>query len=141
MLVWRDIPNPSHQAFAKDVQHYRQAGILGVDTESRGASATTFLNLYLRGQLLWNPDASLDSLLEEFYPKFYGPAAEPMKEFWTAIYQAWQNTLATEHEYFIAPAIYSPELIASLKTKLAQAEAHEKNGRHRVARRGAAADA
>ena len=123
MLVWRDIPNPSHQAFAKDVQHYRQAGILGVDTESRGASATTFLNLYLRGQLLWNPDASLDSLLEEFYPKFYGPAAEPMKEFWTAIYQAWQNTLATEHEYFIAPAIYSPELIASLKAKLAQAEA------------------
>jgi hypothetical protein len=122
MLVWRDIPNPSHLAFAKDVQHYRKAGILGVDTESRGASATTFLNLYLRGQLLWNPDMDVETLLEEFYPKFYGSAAKPMQEYWSAIYQAWHETLATEHEYFVAPAIYTPELVAKLKEKLLQAE-------------------
>ena len=122
MLVWRDIPNPSHQAFAKDVQHYRKAGILGVDTESRGATATTFLNLYFRGQLLWNPDAIPETLLEEFYPKFYGPAAKPMQEYWSEIYRAWDSTLATEHEYFVAPSIYTPELIAALKVKLQQAE-------------------
>lgn len=122
MLVWRDIPNPSHQAFAKDVQHYRKAGILGVDTESRGATATTFLNLYFRGQLLWNPDANVETLLEEFYPKFYGPASKPMQEYWSAIYRAWDSTLATEHEYFVAPSIYTPELIASLKDKLQLAE-------------------
>ena len=122
MLVWRDIPNPSHQAFAKDVQHYRKAGILGVDTESRGATATTFLNLYFRGQLLWNPDANVETLLEEFYPKFYGPAAKPMQEYWSAIYRAWDSTLATEHEYFVAPSIYTPELIVALKDKLQLAE-------------------
>ncbi|MFY8071211.1 MAG: DUF4838 domain-containing protein [Pirellula sp.] len=122
MLVWRDIPNPSHQAFAKDVQHYRKAGILGVDTESRGATATTFLNLYFRGQFLWNPDANVETLLEEFYPKFYGPAAKPMQEYWSAIYRAWDSTLATEHEYFVAPSIYTPELIATLKDKLQIAE-------------------
>jgi len=122
MLVWRDIPNPSHQAFAKDVQHYRKAGILGVDTESRGATATTFLNLYFRGQLLWNPDANVETLLEEFYPKFYGPASKPMQEYWSAIYRAWDSTLATEHEYFVAPSIYTPELIATLKDKLQLAE-------------------
>lgn len=122
MLVWRDIPNPSHQAFAKDVQHYRKAGILGVDTESRGATATTFLNLYFRGQLLWNPDANVETLLEEFYPKFYGPASKPMQEYWSEIYRAWDSTLATEHEYFVAPSIYTPELIATLKDKLQLAE-------------------
>jgi len=122
MLVWRDIPNPSHQAFAKDVQHYRKAGILGVDTESRGATATTFLNLYIRGQLLWNPDADVELLFEEFYPKFYGPAAKPMQEYWSEIYRAWDSTLATEHEYFVAPSIYTPELISGLKDKLNLAE-------------------
>ncbi|MBM3967570.1 MAG: DUF4838 domain-containing protein, partial [Planctomycetes bacterium] len=122
MLVWRDIPNPSHQAFSKDVQHYRKAGILGVDTESRGATATTFLNLYVRGQLLWNPDQDVQTLLDEFYPKFYGPAADPMKRFWTDVYNAWENTLVSEHEYFVAPAIYSPELIRSLHEHLKQAE-------------------
>ncbi len=122
MLVWRDIPNPSHQAFAKDVQHYNKAGILGVDTESRGATATTFLNLYVRGQLLWNPDQNVQEMLDEFYPKFYGPAAGPMKRFWTDIYNAWENTLVSEHEYFVAPAIYTPDLIKTLHEHLKQAE-------------------
>lgn len=122
MLVWRDIPNPSHQAFAKDVQHYNKAGILGVDTESRGATATTFLNLYVRGQLLWNPDQNVQEMLDEFYPKFYGPAAGPMKWFWTDIYNAWENTLVSEHEYFVAPAIYTPDLIKTLHEHLKQAE-------------------
>ena len=122
MLVWRDIPNPSHQAFRCDVKHYRQAGLMGVDVESRGAMATIFLNLYLRGELMWNPDVDVDAKLAEFYPKFYGPAAKPMEAYWSAIYQAWENTLATEHEYFVSPAIYTPELIATLRKHLAAAE-------------------
>ena len=81
-LVWRDLPNPSHQAFAQDVKHYRTAKILGVGTESRGATATTFLNLFFRGQLMWNPDADVAKLLAEFYPAFYGPAAAPMAAYW-----------------------------------------------------------
>src|SRR5204863_8891268 len=91
-LVWRDLPNPSHFAFAQDVKHYRNAGILGIGTESRGAAATTFLNLFFRGQLMWNPDADVAAELAAFYPKFYGPAAEPMSEYWSAIYAAWEQT-------------------------------------------------
>jgi hypothetical protein len=120
-LVWRDLPNPSHHAFVQDVQHYRRAGILGVNTESRGATATTFLNLFLRLQLLWNPDANVDALLAEFYPKFYGPAAGPMAEYWNAIFAAWKGTIVTEHEYMVAPAIYTPQLIAHLRSHLAAA--------------------
>jgi len=121
-LVWRDLPNPSHMAFAQDVKHYRNAGILGIGTESRGATATTFLNLFFRGQLMWNPDTDTKALLSEFYPKFYGPAATPMAEYWNAIFNAWETTLATEHEYFVAPAVYTPQLVAQLKEKLAQAQ-------------------
>lgn len=122
MLVWRDLPNPSHQAFRQDVQHYRKAGLLGVDTESRGAMATIFTNLFLRGQLLWNPDADVDALLAEFYDKFYGPASVPMSDYWNAIFQAWEETIVTEHEYFVAPAIYTPELMAQLRQSLVAAE-------------------
>lgn len=122
-LVWRDLPDPSQQAFAQDVKHYRDAGILGVDTESRGATATTFLNLYFRLQLLWNPDFDVNAALAEFYPAFYGPAAAPMADYWNAIFDAWKNTIATEHEYFMAPAIYTPELVARLRTSLEAAKA------------------
>ncbi|MBC7597727.1 MAG: DUF4838 domain-containing protein, partial [Polaromonas sp.] len=122
-LVWRDLPNPSHHVFAQDVQHYRRAGILGISTESRGATATTFLNLFFRLQLMWNPDADVDAMLAEFYPKFYGPAAGPMASYWNAIYAAWKGTVATEHEYIVAPVIYTPELIATLKKSLNAAQA------------------
>ncbi len=122
MLVWRDIPNPSLQGLEQDIRHYRKAGILGVDTESRNASGTIFINLYCRGQLLWNPDTKMDALLADFYPKFYGPAAESMAKYWNAIFEAWKNTIVTEHEYFVAPAIYTPELIGEMRKNLEAAE-------------------
>ncbi|MFM1550113.1 MAG: DUF4838 domain-containing protein [Lentisphaeria bacterium] len=114
MLVWRDIPNPSHTVFRQDVQHYRKAGIVGFNTESRGAIATTFTNLYFRGQLMWDPDADVDAMLAEFYERYYGPTSEPMAKFWNAIYKAWDESVVTEHEYQIVPAIYTPALMAEL---------------------------
>ncbi len=114
MLVWRDIPNPSHMAFRDDVKHYRDAGILGVGTESRGAYATVFINLYLRGQLMWNPDADVAALLRDFYRRFYGPAAQPMGQYWDTLFAAWEKTIVTEHEYFVIPAIYTPQVMAEL---------------------------
>lgn len=122
MMVWRDVPDPSHLAFRNDVQHYRKAGILGVDAESRNAIATTFLNLYFRGLLCWNPDADVDAELREFYPRFYGPAAEPMQRYWTAIYAAWKDTIVTEHEYFVLPAVYPRSLVEQLRPWVAEAE-------------------
>jgi hypothetical protein len=123
MLVWRDLPDPSHQVFARDVKEYRRLGLLGLGTESRGAMATVFLNLFFRGQLMWNPDADVGRMLAEFYPAFYGPAAEPMARYWTVIFRAWETTNVTEHEYMAAPAIYTPQLVEGLKRDLEAAEA------------------
>ena len=122
MLVWRDMPNPSHQAFRQDIKHYQKAGIVGFGTESRSAFATIFLNMYFRAQLMWNPDFDVDAALAEFYPTFYGPAAEPMRRYWSAIYQAWEDTYVTEHEFFVAPAIYTDALIEQLHPEIAEAE-------------------
>lgn len=122
MLVWRDIPNPSIQSVRQDYKHYRKAGILGIATESRNAIATVFLNLHVRGQLAWNPDADVDALLAEFYKTFYGPAAEPMAAYWNAILAAWNDSIVTEHEYFVIPAIYTPALVAKLRQHLQEAE-------------------
>lgn len=122
MLVWRDLPNPSHMAFARDVKIYRDAGVVGFATESRNALATTFINLYMRGRLLWNPDADPQALLDDFYSRFFGPAARPMKAYWDAIDRVWRETIVTEHEYFVAPAIYTPRLVAELGRDLESAE-------------------
>lgn len=118
MLVWRDLPNPSHHVIQKDIQHYRRAGILGFTTESRNAIATTFLNLHFRGQLYWNPDYSVEAGLAEFYPRFYGPHAAAMKTYWELIFAAWEKTTVVEHEFFVAPAVYTPELMKQLQQQI-----------------------
>ncbi|MBT9585824.1 DUF4838 domain-containing protein, partial [bacterium] len=119
MLVWRDLPNPSQHVFQNDVKKYRKLGILGLDTESRGALATTFLNLYFRGQLMWNPDLDVDRELREFYPGFFGPAAQPMAAYWGRIYEAWKDTPVLEHEYFVIPHVYPRALVSQLKVPVA----------------------
>lgn len=135
MLVWRDIPNPSVQGLQQDFRHYRRAGLLGVDTESRNAIGTVFFNLHFRGQLLWNPDLDVEAELAGFYPRFYGPAAAPMSRYWGAILAAWSGTIVTEHEYFVAPAIYTPGLVETLRKELEAAEAAAKGADPRVLER------
>jgi hypothetical protein len=39
------------------------------------------VNYYFMSRLWWNPTQDVDALLAEYYPLFYGPAAEPMKAF------------------------------------------------------------
>ncbi|MCC7191466.1 MAG: DUF4838 domain-containing protein [Phycisphaeraceae bacterium] len=132
MLVWRDLPNPSIGAVKQNMKIYRDAGILGVSTESRLAIATTFLNLYVRGQTMWNPDVDVDALLADFYPKFYGPAAEPMSRYWGRLFKAWDDTIVTEHEFFVIPAIYTPELVEALRKDLTEAEETMKDASRRL---------
>ncbi len=46
-----------------------------------GAMAFNHLNCYVTLRLLWDADLDLDALLEEYYRKFYGPAACEMQAF------------------------------------------------------------
>ena len=134
MLVWRDLPNPSQDVFARDVKHYARLGILGIGTESRGAYATTFLNLFFRGQLMWNPNADVDAMLDAFYPAFYGPASTAMAAYWGALFAAWRDTAVTEHEAMAASAIYTPKLVARLAPALDAADAAFANAKGTIGR-------
>jgi len=49
------------------------------------------LNCYVTAKLLWNPDADVDALLEDYYQTFYGPAAEPMRKFLQLAESVWAS--------------------------------------------------
>jgi len=46
----------------QDIKHYRKAGILGLSTEP-WRHRERVLNLYVRGQIYWNPDADVSDAL------------------------------------------------------------------------------
>ena len=121
MLVWRDVPAPSLPMIRHDIRVYRDTGILGVDTESRGAFATIGPNLCFRGQLLWNPDLDIDRFAAAYPHDAYGPAAAAMAGYWEALHEAWRETIVTEHEQHVIPAIYTPAVLARLSACIAAA--------------------
>jgi hypothetical protein len=45
--------------------------------------ATTEINRYLRGRLMWNLDQNVDALLDDVYAKVCGPAQAPMRNYWS----------------------------------------------------------
>jgi hypothetical protein len=49
------------------------------------------LNIYVSSRLYWNIDQGVDALLDEYYQKFYGPAAEEMKSFIEYCEKNWYN--------------------------------------------------
>jgi hypothetical protein len=53
--------------------------------------AMSHINFYVTAKLLWNADLNVDDLMNEYYTKFYGPADEPMKAFWTYAEEIWMT--------------------------------------------------
>lgn len=64
------------------------------DTYKMHYPGMTHLNLYLTGKLLWDAEADVDALLEDYYSRFYGPAREPMRAFWTLAERLWTERTA-----------------------------------------------
>ena len=117
-LVWRDLPNPSHHGVCAGREALPQS------RHPRHRHREPRRDRHDVPEPLLPRPAHVESghghrmlSWQEFYPKFYGPAAEPMRGYWSAIYTAWEQTLSTEHEYFVAPAIYTPELVATLESQ------------------------
>ncbi|HEV2294749.1 MAG TPA: DUF4838 domain-containing protein [Tepidisphaeraceae bacterium] len=65
----------------EDLPAFRDAGGTFIVIESQPNFSMNGLNLYVAARLVWDVDADVDVLVEEYVTKFYGPAAEPMRAF------------------------------------------------------------
>jgi hypothetical protein len=65
----------------EDLPAFKELGGTFVVIESQPNFAMNGLNLYIAARLVWDLDADVDVLTEEYVTKFFGPAAGPMREF------------------------------------------------------------
>ena len=105
----------------EDLPAFRDLGGTYVMIEAQPNFAIHGLNLYIASRLAWNIDADVDLLLEEFFTKFYGPAADPMRNYWLAIerHQALtrpgsnvQDRMANKREMWVELDAYLAEATA-----------------------------
>lgn len=87
-------PLPLARTMADRLRDYRKYNIRGVYNESHPSWGPQGLELYLFGQLIWNPDLDVDKELDLYYENYYGPAAKPMRGY----HMAWMRAFE-QHPY------------------------------------------
>lgn len=64
------------------IPYYAQRNLNGVNAETNANWGAQALGLYVAAQLLWDPKANVDPLVDEFFEQLFGDAAEPMRAFY-----------------------------------------------------------
>ena len=125
------LPWPMVHTLRHDIPYYRQRGVEGFYTQfGEGRFHQLGLNYYLAAKLCWNADLSVDALLDDYFEKFYGPAAAPMRDYFMAMersMQQWNGCVSYGLQgvtglKVIGPEVFTPEVMASMGASLKRAE-------------------
>ncbi len=117
-----DLPFPIIHSMRQDIPWLRDFGLFGVYTQYKSNYWTIGLNYYVASKLLWNADLDVDALLEDYYRKMYGAAAEPMRDYHEGYEQAAIDSgIHLAAQYADLPKLFTPELTAAQSERLVRA--------------------
>ena len=119
-----ELPYPIIHAMRKDLPYFKSIGVKGVYTQYSANWGTLTLPYYVSSRLLWNCEQDVDQLVEEFYEKFYGPAAEPMKRYYERLERAAiASGLHFSPPYYHFPEVFTSECLDDCRRDLEKAKA------------------
>jgi hypothetical protein len=111
------LPWPMVHCIRADIPFLRQHEGWGFYTQwSRADVASAGLDFYVAAKLLWNARLNVDALLDDFFAKFYGPAAEPMKRIYDRLEQAAARSKlhakgSSDCKYIFVGEWFSPKIL------------------------------
>lgn len=100
-------PGFHSHSIGRQFKQFAQDGIRGAFVEG----VSDQIDIYLTLKLMDNPSLNVDILLKEFFTSYYGPAADPMQEFYLQIEDVYGNS-----------ANYPPEVRTNLRQDFFQTE-------------------
>jgi hypothetical protein len=134
MLVNKGTLTPMVSRLRRNIPLLKQWGVMGFHDQDEANWALCGLPTRLvRARLEWDAEADVDAILDDFYAKWFGSAAGPMKAYYDALEAAFENAPQHGHEDVILPAIYSEPLMARLDTAMKAAEAASLSETHKYA--------
>ncbi len=123
-LVDGGVPIPATARLRKEIPLIYQYGVRAMYTQVQASAANCGPNFYLRTRLLWNVDADVDAMLDDYFAKLYGrPAGKSVQAYWNAL----ERMMAApkgghQHEDEIIKYIYPIEKIRTLDRHIIRAE-------------------
>lgn len=128
-------PWPIVHSIRRDVPYLHSLGIERFTSETQQNWANQGLNFYVAAKLLWDPRTDVDALLREYYARFYGRAAAPMRSYWERWETAMQATTAQGDASYQWLRMYTPALVAECGAFLSEAERLAEGDSDKVRRR------
>jgi len=139
--AWAGLPWALVHVIREDIPYYLSIGAEGFYTQCKmGNFHTVGLNYYVAAKLIWDSGLDVDALLDDFYDKFYGKAAEPMKKYFERMERAFldYNDHISPFGYksvsIAAREIFTEDVLADCEKYIKEAErlADDKLTRERV---------
>ncbi len=120
----------------EDIPYYHQRGFIACSSEANIDWGNLAINHYVAARLMWDVARDPEELLQDYFAKYYGAAAEAMREYFTRIWAvAYRHHLPEERR-----AKISDEDVAFLDAQLRQAADAAAGDRLRAARVSMARD-
>ncbi len=104
-----------------EIPYSRRAGISGMRIETQMSWANYGPLGYVMAQLMWDSQQDLEALMEDYYDRFYGPAAKPMQLYWMYMDRQRRNAPFHTGNAVNIPDIYSADNMKYLAQRLADA--------------------
>jgi hypothetical protein len=124
MLVNKGTLVPMVHRLRRNIPLLKEWGVVGFNDQDEADWDMSGLTTRLvRAALEWDTKADVDAILDDFYARWYGKAAGPMKAYYEALEDAFDKAPQHGHEDVILPAIYSEPLMARLDAAIKAAEA------------------
>lgn len=128
-------PWPIWHSIRRDVPLLHRLGVDRFESESSQNWANHGLNFYLGAKLAWDPDLDADALLADYFSRFYGRAAQPMRRYWERWEEAMIATAPAGHGGYEWLRMYTPELATECERYLAEGERLAASDSEKVQRR------
>jgi hypothetical protein len=71
----------------EDIPYYHQHGFMACNSEANIAWGNLALNHYIAARLMWDVETDPQALLDDYFARYYGEAAEPMRAYFTRIWE------------------------------------------------------
>lgn len=105
------------------IERLRAMGIEGMFMEKGDRAASIYhLDHYVESRMLTDSEADVEHILDEYFERFYGPAAEPMATYWNTVEQMYDLSRDTERVRSWIVAAEDGRL-DTLRQSIAEAEA------------------
>jgi Domain of unknown function (DUF4838)/Glycosyl hydrolase family 67 N-terminus len=115
-------PWPILHSIRRDLPFLHRLGVARFMSETQQHWANQGLNFYVGAKLAWDPSLDVDLLLEDYFSRFYGGAASPMRRYWRRWEDAMIATGARGHGGYQWQQMFTPELLVECDQLLREAE-------------------